>query len=167
MTGLPPEPLPLHSPMPDGPLPPHVAGCFGCGPTNPAAVGVTLERAGDRVVGRFTLDERHQGAPGLAHGGVVATVLDEAAGTVPSTMCVPAVTAKLEVNYVRPAPLHRPMTVSAILARREGERKLHIHARLEDDDGLIAEGAALFVVVTAEHFVAHGAKPGEIPFFGV
>ncbi|MEV6274491.1 PaaI family thioesterase [Nocardia sp. NPDC051832] len=162
-----PESLPLCSPMPDGPLPPHVDGCFGCGPRNPASVGMALELRGDRVVARFTFDERHQGAPGLAHGGVVAAVLDEAAGTVPTTMCVPAVTAKLEVNYARPARLYRPMTVSAVLARREGERKLHINARIEDDGQLVAEGNALFVVVTPDHFFAHGAKEGEIPFFGV
>lgn len=159
--------LPLHSPMPDGPLPAHVDSCFGCGPRNPAAVGIALELAGDRVLGRLTLDERHQGAPGLAHGGVVAAILDEASGTVPTTMCVPAVTAKLEVNYARPAPLHRPMTVSAILAEREGERKLHIHARLELGEDLIAEANALFVVVSPDHFFAHGAKVGDIPFFGV
>ncbi|MEV4241557.1 PaaI family thioesterase [Nocardia sp. NPDC050408] len=88
-------------------MPPHVDGCFGCGPPNPAAVGIALNLENDHVIGRFTLDERHQGAPGVAHGGVIAAILDEASGTVPSAMCVPAVTAKLEVNYVLPAPLHR------------------------------------------------------------
>lgn len=153
--------------MPDGPLPSHVPGCFGCGRANPAAIGIDLELAGDRIIGRFAFDERHQGAPGLAHGGVVATVLDEASGTVPTTMCVPAVTAKLEVSYAKPAPLHRPMTVSAFLDRREGERKLHIHARLELDGDLLAEASALFIVVSPDHFLSHGAKVGEIPFFGV
>ncbi|GAA5097466.1 PaaI family thioesterase [Nocardia iowensis] len=161
------QPVPLNSPMPQGPLPSHVDGCFGCGQHNYAGVGMTLELIGDRIVGRFTFDERHKGAPGLAHGGVVAAVLDEASGTVPTTMCVPAVTAKLEVNYAKPAPLHRPMIVSAILDRREGERKLHIHARLELDGELVAEANALFVVVSPDHFFAHGAKEGELPFFGV
>ncbi|MFI9505739.1 PaaI family thioesterase [Nocardia sp. NPDC052566] len=159
--------IPLHSPMPEGPLPAHVDSCFGCGHRNPAAVGMALELRGDRIIGRFTLDERHQGAPGVAHGGVVAAVLDEASGTVPTTMCVPAVTAKLEVNYARPAPLHRPMIVSAVLARREGERKLHITARLELDGALVADARALFIVVTPEHFFANGAQEGDIPFFGV
>ncbi|WP_169810905.1 PaaI family thioesterase [Nocardia amikacinitolerans] len=141
--------------------------CFGCGPRNPAALDIALELRADRVIGHVTLDERHQGAPGVAHGGVIAAILDEAAGTVPTTMCVPAVTAKLEVNYVRPAPLRRPMVVTAVLGRREGERKLHIDARLELDGELLAEGNALFVVVTAGHFVAQGARAGDIPFFGV
>ncbi|MFI6367385.1 PaaI family thioesterase [Nocardia sp. NPDC050630] len=153
--------------MSDGPLPPHVDGCFGCGPRNPASVGIALNLENDRIIGHCTLDERHQGAPGVAHGGVIAAILDEASGTVPTAMCVPAVTAKLEVNYVRPAPLHRPMIVTAILDRREGERKLHIHARLEHDGELIAEGNALFIAVSPDHFVAQGAQEGDIPFFGV
>ncbi|MEV2226667.1 hotdog domain-containing protein [Nocardia vinacea] len=44
----------------------------------------------------------HQGAPGVAHSGVIAAILDEASGTVPTTVCFPAVTARLEVNYVAP-----------------------------------------------------------------
>ncbi|WP_225730830.1 MULTISPECIES: PaaI family thioesterase [unclassified Nocardia] len=159
--------LALNSPMPDGPLPTHADDCFGCGRRNPAAVGIALRLSENRIIGDLALDERHQGAPGLAHGGVIAAVLDEACGSVPTSMCVPAVTAKLEVNYAAPAPLHRPLTVSAILDRRVGERKLHIYGWLELDGKLIAEADALFVVVSPDHFFAHGAKAGDIPFFGV
>ncbi|MEV2226666.1 hypothetical protein AB0E01_43465 [Nocardia vinacea] len=59
------------------------------------------------------------------------------------------------------------MSVTASFYRREGERKLHIHARLEHDGALVAEGKARFVDVSPDHFFAHGAKEGDIPFFGM
>ncbi|WP_433626987.1 hypothetical protein [Nocardia sp. CA-120079] len=57
--------------------------------------------------------------------------------------------------------------MTVILDRREGECKLHIHARLEHDGELVAEGNALFIAVSPDHFFAQGAKEGDIPFFGV
>lgn len=145
----------------------HGQHCFGCGPQNLAGVAMAVELVENGVIGSCTFDERHQGAPGLAHGGIVAAVLDEASGSVPTRNGIPAVTAKLAVNYRKPAPLHRPMRVSATLDRREGDRKLHITARLELDGELIAESDAMFIIVPAEHFRTHGAKEGELPFLGV
>ncbi|MFI9405905.1 PaaI family thioesterase [Nocardia sp. NPDC052316] len=150
-----------------GALSPHGDHCFGCGPRNPAGVAMASTLVDGRLTGSCTFDRKHQGAPGLAHGGVVAAVLDEACGSVPTGTGIPAVTAKITVNYVKPAPLYRPMTVSAHLDHREGTRKLHIYARLELDGELIAEADALFIVVSPDHFRAHGAEDGELPFLGV
>jgi acyl-coenzyme A thioesterase PaaI-like protein len=101
-------------------LPPHHAHCFGCGGSNSAALGLVFRQVGDRVSATVTLDERHQGAPGVAHGGVLSAILDEAAGTVAFALREPAVTAQLNVAFKAPAPLHRRMTVAAGLARRPG-----------------------------------------------
>ncbi|WP_405167708.1 PaaI family thioesterase [Nocardia sp. NBC_01499] len=159
-------PRPASGQQRDGAASAHGDNCFGCGPRNRAGVALVSELVDGHLVGSCVFDEKHQGAPGLAHGGVVAAVLDEASGSVPTRSGIPAVTAKLTVNYVKPAPLHRPMTVSAYLERRDGDRKLHIYARLELDGELIAEADALFIVVSPDHFRAHGAKDGELPFLG-
>lgn len=148
-------------------LPIHNDGCFGCGPANAAAVGIVFHQLGDRVVGTLTLDERYRGAPGLAHGGVVSAVLDEAAGTLTFAMRQPAVTAQLNVAFRQPVPLNRQLVVTGRLDRREGERKLHIKTTLELDGTVVAEADALFIVVGPEHFHANGAAPGAIPRFGV
>ena len=47
----------------------------------------------------------HQGAPGLAHGGIIATAMDEAMGALNRLLLVPVVTVHLEVDYVRPVPV--------------------------------------------------------------
>ncbi|MFI6871529.1 PaaI family thioesterase [Nocardia sp. NPDC050406] len=147
-------------------LPAHQDNCFGCGPGNGSGLGIAFTRDGDEVVGELTLDQRHEGAPGLAHGGAVSAALDEAAGSALIPHGLVAVTAQLNVAFARPVPLGRSLTVRARLARREG-RKLYIEARLELDGHLAASAEVLFIVVTADHFFAHGAKPGDIPALGI
>ena len=53
--------------------------CFGCGQANLFGIQLELEPVGDGgVAGRFFLKQDHQGPPGVGHGGIVATALDEA-----------------------------------------------------------------------------------------
>jgi len=53
--------------------------CFGCSPDHPTGFRLAFERQGDEMVTRFTPTDRHQGPPGLMHGGLVATLADEVA----------------------------------------------------------------------------------------
>ncbi|MEC3920595.1 PaaI family thioesterase [Nocardia sp. CDC160] len=159
-------PLPLGDLVADGPFPPHHPGCFGCGPANPASPRIAFERRGDTVRGTFTMDERHQGAPGVAHGGIVAAALDDASGAILVPLRQPAVTVKLDVTFRAPARLHRDYVVTAILAAREG-RKLFIDTTLTDGDTVIATGRAIFVEVAPEHFFSLGAAPGDLHSLGV
>ncbi|MFL5780549.1 MAG: PaaI family thioesterase [Thermoleophilaceae bacterium] len=140
-------------------LPPHHARCMGCGPDNPAGLGMRMERDGDRVRGFVQLDQRHQGAPGYAHGGAVTTILDDALGMLLFILRRPAVTARIEVDFRRPAYLGRPFEAEAWVERIEG-RKLWLEAALRDDGELIAEARALFLEVDAEHF-ARGAQASQ------
>ncbi|MEG8183392.1 PaaI family thioesterase [Nocardia terpenica] len=147
-------------------LPPHQDRCFGCGPGNSAGLGIAFTRAQDGVVGVLTLDERHQGAPGVAHGGVVAAALDEAAGSALLPLGLPAVTAQLDVSYHAPVPIGRTLTVRSRLDERAG-RKLRISAELELDGSVVARARVLFIEVQAEHFLANGAAPGDLPALGI
>ena len=100
----------------------------------------------------------HQGAPGLAHGGVIATAMDEAMGVLNRLLMVPSVTVHLEVDYVRPVPVGSTLHIRTEIAGQVG-RKLYTAgiARLDDPDGPVAvEAAALFLQVPLEHFVDHG-----------
>ena len=138
------------------PLPPHHPNCMGCGDENPSGVGMRMARDGDRVRGSATLDRRHEGAPGYAHGGAVSTVLDDALGMLLFVLRRPAVTARLEVDFRRPAYLGRPFDVEAWVDRVEG-RKLWLLAELRDEGELVASGRALFLEVDPGHF-ARGLK---------
>ncbi len=70
------------------------------------SLGVELvERSDGRAVLRLVVDERHLRTRGIAHGGLLSTLLDTAMGIAVSTGtpdgCF-AVTAQLNVNFVRP-----------------------------------------------------------------
>ena len=78
-------------------VPSHAANCFGCGPENASGLGLELTGEGDLVSGTVTLDTRHEGAPGLAHGGTIATILDDASGRFMYLTGEPAVTSRIEV----------------------------------------------------------------------
>jgi acyl-coenzyme A thioesterase PaaI-like protein len=117
---------------------------------------LTLSIDGERVLGESTLDERHQGAPGFAHGGAVATALDDTLGTLLVVLGQPGVTARLEIDYRRPAFLGRRFQLEAWVDRVEG-RKMHMEARMRDGEDVVAEAHALFIQVERDHFLQGGA----------
>lgn len=106
------------------------------------------------VRARHVFDVRHVGAPGIAHGGAVATVLDDLFGFVLYLVGEPAVTRHLEVGYRAPVLLGVPYLLEARLDRREG-RKLFLRADGVDERGApVLDARAVFVIVGFEHFAA-------------
>ncbi|MFJ3246517.1 PaaI family thioesterase [Streptomyces sp. NPDC086782] len=151
---------------PDAPAPgellgSHYAECFGCGEEQPHGLHLQA-RAGEGVAitAEFTVQPAHQGAPGLAHGGVLATALDEALGSLNWLLRTIAVTGRLETDYVRPVPvgtvLHLEAEVTAVAGRKIYSRAT---GRVGGPDGPVAVRAeALFVEVKVDHFVDHGRE---------
>jgi acyl-coenzyme A thioesterase PaaI-like protein len=110
------------------------------------------------VTGIFTPSEHHQGAPGLAHGGVLTTAIDEVLGSLNWLLAGPAVTGRLECDFRRPVPVGSELHIEADVVGVKG-RKVFTRAvgRLESPAGPIAiSAAALFIQVPLQHFVDHG-----------
>ncbi|WP_320669186.1 PaaI family thioesterase [Patulibacter defluvii] len=139
---------------PDGSLE-HHPHCLGCGSENPAGMGLRIRAEGDRIRGEVRFDRRQEGAPGIAHGGAVATVLDDALGSVLMLLRRPAVTANLNIDYRAPAFLDRDLRLEAWSSGVEG-RKIQLHGVLRDGETTIAEARALFLEVDLEHFRRSG-----------
>ncbi|MCQ6555423.1 PaaI family thioesterase [Streptomyces sp. C10-9-1] len=147
------------APAPGEPLGSHYEHCFGCGGLQPH--GLHLEaraREGVRVTAEFTVRPAHQGAPGLAHGGVLATALDETLGSLNWLLRVIAVTGRLETDFVRPVPvdsvLHLDAEVNAVAGR-----KIYCSAvgRIGSPEGPMAvRASALFIEVKVDHFIDNG-----------
>ncbi|MCW3039857.1 MAG: Thioesterase family protein [Solirubrobacterales bacterium] len=143
------------------PVAPHHGNCLGCGPENPGSLGLVFHVVGDHVHTEMHLDRRHEGAPGFAHGGAIATALDDTIGTLLMVLRRPAVTARLEVDYRRPAFVDADYTVESWIERIDG-RKLHLAGIVRDATGeTVAEAAALFLEVDIAHFQQHGSEPPE------
>src|SRR3981081_2380787 len=95
--------------------------CFGCGGANDEGMKLTFAQDNEkrRIVGRFVLGERYQGGGGMAHGGIIATLLDEAMGKVCRFREARAVTAELTVEYLKPVNVQSEIVVEG----RETEQK--------------------------------------------
>lgn len=144
--------------------------CFGCGSINPQGLKLTFRAAGGAVTAQFTPQPQHQGFPGVMHGGLVATLLDEAMGWALVVSGVWAVTAKMETRFRRPVPLGEPLTVTAQVAKDRG-RLLVVRGELRSHDGqLLAQGEGLFMRVPPQQerelqeiYRALGPPPGQPP----
>jgi acyl-coenzyme A thioesterase PaaI-like protein len=125
----------------------HHELCFGCGSANLFGLQMELEPADGQpgaVTGRFFVKQDHQGPPGHAHGGILASALDEAMGMALWSQDIWALTRTLEVQLLAPAPVGVFLYLEARIESRDGG-KVWAVASLRDETRLIAEGRALFV----------------------
>jgi acyl-coenzyme A thioesterase PaaI-like protein len=142
-------------------IPSHFGHCFGCGELHPTGLHL-VAHAGNGVdlTAEFTVSENHQGAPGLAHGGLLSLAFDEALGKLMWLLRAPAVTARLETDFLRPVPMGSTLHISARITGQVS-RKVYCEAegRLNSLDGEIAvKAAALFVIVPMNHFLDSAPK---------
>ncbi len=123
------------------------SGCFGCSPNNPHGLALRFFRRGDTVISRYVIPDRFHGAPEIAHGGIVATLLDEVS-------CAAAyhlrgnyvVTGELSVRYEKPCPVEQPLEIVAEVRERR-PRYWIVDARVERDGALLARSEGRFFPV--------------------
>jgi acyl-coenzyme A thioesterase PaaI-like protein len=120
------------------------------GLSHPVAPQLLMEVNGDAGRGEVALGPVFQGGPGLAHGGVLALLIDHAMGCVAAGPERPAMTAGLTLRYRKPTPLGVPLTVSVRLDRVEG-RKLHLTAEIIADGEITVDADAVFLTLTQEN----------------
>ena len=123
--------------------------CFGCGGDNAGGMKLTFEQdnVNRRIVGRFVLGERYQGGAGFAHGGIIATLLDEAMGKVCRFREVRAVTAELTVEYLKPVNVLSGIVVEGRETEQKG-RNLFMTGEIRNEAGeVLARGKGRFVVI--------------------
>jgi uncharacterized protein (TIGR00369 family) len=123
--------------------------CFGCGGANDAGMKLTFEQdnAKRKIVGRFILGEAYQGGGGMAHGGIIATLLDEAMGKVCRFREVRAVTAELTVQYLKPVKVDQEIVVEGFETEQKG-RNLFLAGEIRNNAGeVLARGSGRFVVI--------------------
>ena len=98
------------------------ARCFVCGPGNPE--GLRLEFRMDKGRGEAEAEvifpERYQGWEGVVHGGLLATVLDEAMIKAAWGKGLRCVTGEMTVRYMKPA---RTPVAYRVIGRVTGDKK--------------------------------------------
>ena len=148
---------------PAGALPPHYPTCFGCGPESEAGLHLVVRLDGAEVVADYAFTDRHSGAPGIAHGGTVAALIDDLLGYALFVVREPGVTRRLEVDYLRPVLIGTTYQVRGRIDRRDG-RKVFTSGEATAPDGTVAVRAkGLFLVVPLAHFGGIGSGEGQGP----
>jgi uncharacterized protein (TIGR00369 family) len=127
--------------------------CFGCGLENRSGLRLRFFVDAElNVVCRVRLAQRFAGPPGHAHGGIIATLLDEAMSKANRARNILAMTRHMEVDYRRPVPLAAPLTLTARHVESQGRRH-HVEAQIADGSGqVLASGKAVFVAIQPDHF---------------
>jgi acyl-coenzyme A thioesterase PaaI-like protein len=124
--------------------------CFVCGRENQFGLHAEFLIEDDKVVVEFTPEERHQGYPGVMHGGLVSTLLDETIGRSAFLLNKWVVTAKMELRYRQPVPIGKPIRVVGWITRDRG-RMLEAQGEVRLSDGTVAvEAKGLFVELPEE-----------------
>ena len=124
--------------------------CFGCGGANDDGMKLTFVQDNERrkIIGRFVLGERYQGGGGMAHGGIIATLLDEAMGKVCRFREVRAVTAQLNVQYLKPVSVQDEIIVEGWEeSEQKGRNLFHIGEIRNVAGEVLARGQARFVII--------------------
>ncbi len=121
------------------------------GRANPTAIEFAISDEGDDVVARFRLRRAFEGAPGRAHGGLVAAAFDDVTGTVIGRIREPAFTGELWVRFEAPVPVDTDLEIRTRLVDRE-RRKLFITAEMAADSIIVARCRATYITVDPTMF---------------
>ena len=123
--------------------------CFACGKNNPDGMRLRFnyDEARNSYVCRFRLDKRYTGPPGHCHGGIIATILDEAMGKVNKLRQVVALTSEITINYLKPVPLNKPLRVESREVSVKGRRHVNMAEILSPKGEVLARGRGLFIAI--------------------
>lgn len=110
-----------------------------------------LDPDGQTFVCRFRLGKRYTGPPGHCHGGIIATILDDAMSKLNKLRDLPAATAKMTVEYIRPVPLHKPLRVESHEVGRRGRRFTRMAEIFDEKGNLLARSRGVFVSIDSKH----------------
>jgi uncharacterized protein (TIGR00369 family) len=126
--------------------------CFACGKNNPDGMRLrfTYDEDRDSFVCGFRLGKRYTGPPGHCHGGIIATILDEAMGKVNKLRHVIAVTVEMTISYLKPVPLNKRLRVESREESVHGRKHTNVAEILDEENEVLARGRGLFIAIDAE-----------------
>jgi len=130
--------------------------CFACGPDSEHGLKMTFEYGEGTARSRVVPRREFGGWSDIMHGGIVATLLDEAMAHAALGAGERAVTARIEVRFRKPVPTDRPLLVEGKVTGRRG-RVMEIDGTLSGEDGTrYAESHARFLVESGDAGGADG-----------
>lgn len=127
-------------------LPEHY--CFGCASKNPIGLKLTFELNGETIEAYWDPSKDYQGFEDIVHGGIISTLMDEAAAwAIQLVLKTAGVTSELKVKYLKPLRVSKGRVfVSASIISTEG-RLASVKTIIRDrDERICAEGIITYYV---------------------
>jgi acyl-coenzyme A thioesterase PaaI-like protein len=121
--------------------------CFGCGANNPMGLKLKFTRDGETLRTEYKPDKMHQGWPGLLHGGILATLLDEIMSNVAYTTGKTCLTAEMSLRQRAPVNIDDTLVITAWITRQRSKIIETAGKVCLKDGTLVAES-------TAKQFIA-------------
>lgn len=130
--------------------------CFVCGQDNPEGMKLKfiLDEARQTFVCRFRLSNRYTGPPGHTHGGIIASILDDAMGKVNKLHHVVALTREMTIEYLKPVPLHKPLRVEGREIEVRGRTHVNAAEILNEKNEVLARSRGIFIAIDPERMFA-------------
>jgi len=123
--------------------------CFACGKDNPQGMHLkfALDPERNHFVSHFKLSKRYTGPPGHCHGGIIATILDDAMSKLNKLRDLVAATSRMTVEYLKPVPLHRPLRVESREISKRGRNLTRVAEILDEKGTVLARSRGVFVII--------------------
>ena len=125
--------------------------CFGCGQANPVGLRLEFSKSVEGAVqSDAVISDQYEGPRGYVHGGIIATLLDEAMSKANRAQGVTAMTRQMQVEYLLPVPSGAPIRIEGRVTRIEG-RKHWTKASIQNADGtILAQATGLFIAIRSQ-----------------
>lgn len=134
-------------------LQPNSLHCFVCGLQNPFGLKLKFYQTGPKeVTTNCVLGEEYEGYPGVVHGGIVASMLDELAGRAYMGIDPPRFmyTARLSIRYRKHVPTGETLRLVGEGIKTKGHTATAKSFIYGPNDELLAEAEALLIDVPEE-----------------
>ena len=130
--------------------------CFVCGQNNKEGMRLKfiLDEARQTFVCQFRLSSRYTGPPGHCHGGIIASILDDAMGKVNKLRQVVALTREMTVEYLKPVPLHTSLRVEGHEIEVRGAKHINAAEILNEKNEVLARSRGIFIEIDPEKMFA-------------
>lgn len=128
---------------------PNSQNCFVCGISNPIGLKLKIYSHDDgSISSSFTALDHFQGYPGVVHGGIVASILDEISGRALLTDPLAPrfmFTGKLEVKYRKNVPINQPLTAIGKIIKIKGKYAEGWAGLYNSKNELLAEAKSILI----------------------
>jgi len=123
--------------------------CFGCSPRNAHGLRLRFVRTADGVSARCELDPHLCGMEGIAHGGIVVTLLDEAsAWALAAHAGSLGVTTDMNVRFVKPVLVGSPLVVQAFVVDHDAKQARTFSQLKSDQEAVLATATSTWTLMS-------------------